>query len=88
MDIIKLPPGQHADEDTDCIKIERTPDGRYSLISSALVACDNDEVDAGDSEAVISSDTYPSPEEAEAAGIAWAASLCVERLYVETCAPS
>jgi hypothetical protein len=86
MDIIKLPPGEMAGEDTDCIKIERTPDGRYSLITSALVACDNDEVDAGDSEAVISSGTYASCEEAEAAGLAWAASLCVERIYVETSA--
>lgn len=88
MDIIKLPPGEQAGEDTDCIKIERTADGRYSLITSALVACDNDDVDAGDSEAVISSDTYSSAEEAEAAGLAWAAGLCVERIYVETSAPT
>jgi hypothetical protein len=88
MDIIKLPPGEHAGDDTDCIKIERTPDGRFSLISSALVACDTDEGNAGDSEAVISSETYPTVVEAEEAGIAWAASLCVERLYVETVAPS
>jgi hypothetical protein len=84
MDIIKLPPGEQAAEDTDCIKIERAADGRYTLITSALVACDSDDVDAGDSEAVISSETYATAEEAEAAGLAWAASLCVERLYVET----
>ena len=84
MDIIKLPPGELADPDTDCIKIERTPDGRYSLVTSALVACDNDDVDAGDSEAVISSVSYATFDEAEAAGLAWAASLCVERVFVET----
>ena len=85
MEIIKLPPGEHAGEDTDCIKIERTPDGRYSLITSALVECDNDEEDAGDSEAVISSESYATSEEAEAAGLAWAASLCVDTIYVENC---
>lgn len=84
MDIIKLPPGEMADKDTDCIKIERMADGRYSLITSALAACDTDEADAGDSEAVISSEAYASPEEAEAAGLAWAESLCVARIYVET----
>ena len=83
MEIIKLPPGEEADEDTDCIKIQRTSEGRYSLISSALVECDDYE-DQGDSEAVISSESYDTYEEAEAAGLAWASGLCVERIYVET----
>lgn len=82
MKIIKLPPGEEADEDTDCIKIQRAEDGRYSLISSALVACDGE--DQGQSEAVISSEVYGTYEEAEAAGLAWAAELCVETIYVET----
>ena len=84
MEIIRLPPGELADDDTDCIKIARTADGRYSLISSALVACDDDDEDQGDSEAVITSETYARYEEAEAAGLAWAAGLCVETIYVET----
>lgn len=84
MEIIKLPPGQLADEDTDCIKIDRTADGRWSLVTSALVDCDEGEADVEDSEAVVGSATYPSYEEAEAAGLAWADSLCVARLYVET----
>lgn len=83
MEIIKLPPGEQADEDTDCIKIERVADGQYSLITSALVECDGEEGTAGDSEAVISSDFYDTVEQAEAAGLAWAASLCVEKVYVE-----
>jgi hypothetical protein len=85
MEIIKLPPGEHAGEDTDCIKIERTANGRFSLATSALVACDSDDEDAGDSAAVISSDTYATVEEAEAAGLAWAAGLCVQKIYVEIC---
>lgn len=84
MEIIKLAPGEMADEDTDCIKIDRTADGRYSLVSSALVACDDGYENIEDSEAVVSSDTYDSYEEAEAAGLAWASGLCVDRIYVET----
>ena len=83
MKIIKMPPGKLADEDTDCIKIDRTPDGRYSLVTSALVISD-DEADAGDSEAVIGSATYDTYDAAEAAGLAWAAGLGVEKLHVET----
>ena len=71
MQIIKLPPGEEAAEDHDCIKI-----------SSALAQCDDE--DQGDPEAVISSETYDTYEEAEAAGLAWASGLCVERIYVET----
>lgn len=84
MEIIKLPPGQMADEDTDCIKIDRTADGRYSLVTSALVDCDEDEADVENSEAVVGSASYASYEEAEAAGLAWANALCVARLYVES----
>ena len=78
-----MPAGETADKNTDCIKIGRTADGRYSLVTSALVISD-DEADAGDSEAVVSSDSYAIYEEAEAAGLAWAAGLGVDTLYVET----
>lgn len=83
MRIIKSPPGEMADGDTDCIKIGRTSDGRYSLVTSALVISD-EEADAGDSEAVVSSETYDTFDKAEAAGLAWAASLGVYSLHVET----
>ena len=85
MEIVKMPAGETADENTDCIKIGRIPDGRYSLVTSALVISD-DEADAGDSEAVVGSDSYATYEEAEAAGLAWAAGLGVDTLYVETSA--
>ncbi len=82
MEIINLPKGEEADDAADCIRIERTSDGRYSFETSALVECD-DEAD-GDSEAVISSSTYATFEAAEADGLAWAAGLCVKTIYVET----
>lgn len=83
MQIVKMPPGEMADEDTDCIKIGRTSDGRYSLVTSALVIND-DQAGAGDSEAVVGSETYPTYEAAEAAGLAWAAGLGVSKIHVET----
>jgi hypothetical protein len=84
MEIIKLPAGEQAAADTDCITIGRTADGRYWVMTSALVECGDDDVDEGDSEAVIDSDTYTTFEEAEAAALALASRLCVEKLYVET----
>ena len=84
MEIVRLPPGVEADRDTDCIKIDRLSDGRFSLVTSALVDTDEQEEDEEDSEAVVSSEAYASYDEAEAAGLAWAAGLGVQKLYVET----
>ncbi len=82
MEIIKLEPGVMASEDTDCIKINTTPDGRFSLVASALMDCgDGDNVE---SVALVASEPYPSYEAAEAAGLAWAEAHCVATIYVET----
>lgn len=82
MEIIKLAAGEMAAEDTDCIKINEAPDGRFTLVASALMECgDGDEME---SVALVSSDPYASYEEAEAAGLAWAAEHCVATLYIET----
>lgn len=82
MDIIKLPPGEMATEDTDCIKINDTGDGGYSLVASALMKCgDGDNME---SVALVASDPYPSYEAAEAAGLAWAEAHCVATIYIET----
>ena len=82
MEIIKLPPGEMAAEDTDCIKINETPDGRFSLVASALMDCgDGDNLE---SVALVSSESYSSYDDAEAAGLAWAESHCVATVYVET----
>ena len=82
MDIEKLPPGEIAPVDSDCIKITKRDDGRFTLITSALVQCDDD--DEAVSEAVIGSEEYASYDEAEQAGLAWAEEQCVAHIYVET----
>lgn len=82
MEIIKLAPGVMADEDTDCIKINETADGRFSLVASALMDCGDG--DNPESVALVSSEPYASYEAAEAAGLAWAEAHCVVTIYVET----
>ena len=82
MEIIKLPLGQMAPDDTDCIKINQTPSGEYSLVASALMRCGD--ADNLESVALVSSDPYPTYDDAEAAGLAWAETHCVATIYVET----
>jgi hypothetical protein len=82
MEIIKLEPGVMASEDTDCIKINATPDGKFSLVASALMGCGDGE--SRESVALVSSEPYASHDAAEAAGLAWAEAHCVTTIYVET----
>ena len=82
MEIIRLAPGEPAGPDTDCIKINEIADGTFTLVASALMACGDGESE--ESVALVSSDPYPSFQAAEEAGLAWAASNCVETLYIET----
>lgn len=82
MEIIKLEPGVLASEDSDCIKINETTDGRFSLVASALMRCGD--TDNLESVALVASDPYPSYDDAEAAGLAWAEAHCVETIYVES----
>jgi len=78
--IINLPAGELAPENTDCVHIERTGEGKYQINCSALLSCgDGDEVE---SVALIGGDRYDSYKQAEAAGLAWAAEQCVVHLYV------
>jgi hypothetical protein len=82
VDILKLPAGERAADDVDCISIERQDDGRYELQGSALINCgDGDEVE---SVSLVQMPTYDTYEEAEEVGLAWAAEQCVERLYIST----
>ena len=83
MKITKLPAGEIAPKDSDCIKIERTAGGRFTMVTSALSACDDE---TGESEAVISGESYDTYEAAEGAGLAWAESLCVDAVFIETAA--
>lgn len=82
MEIIKLPEGERAPVDTDCISIIRRSDGRHDLNGSALLRCgDGDEVE---SVALIGGDPYESYDAAEAAGLAWAADHCVGKVFIST----
>jgi prepilin-type processing-associated H-X9-DG protein len=82
MDIVKLPRGEDAPKDSDCIRIEQTADGRHRLEGSALMNCgDSNEAE---SVSMVDGGTYPTFEAAEAAGMAWADGHCVTRLYVST----
>lgn len=80
MKIVKLPVGEQAPDDSDCITVERLPDGWYLLECSALMVCEG--VDEFHSVAMISGEPYPTYEAAEAAGLAWADRRCVETMHV------
>ena len=82
MEIIRLPRGETAPADTDCIKINEAPMGGFTLVASGLAACDDD--DAPESVALVNSEPYPSYDDAEAAGLAWAEELCIAKIYIET----
>ena len=80
MEIIKLPFGEEAPPESDCISVTQREDGRFELNATALVNCDDS--DEAESVCMIGSEPYASYEEAEAAGIAWAADRCVGDLFV------
>ena len=82
MDIVKLPAGEPAPEDSDCISLQPLADGKVRLEASALASCGDTEVD--ESIALLDGGAYDSMEKAEAAGLAWANSHGVERVYVST----
>ena len=76
--MIRLPIGEPAEVDTDCIRIEELPDGEHRLTGSALCVAE----DEGASVSLMNGLTYQTRDEAEAAGVAWADSVGVRRLYV------
>jgi hypothetical protein len=80
MEIVRLPVGTQAAVDADCIRLEEQPDGRYKLTASALCT----DADEGESVSIIDAPLYPTAEDAEVAGLAWATSVGVERLFVST----
>ena len=80
MEIIKLPFGEEAPTEGDCISITAREDGRFDLNATALLRCGDGE--EADSVSMIGGSPYSSYDEAEAAGLAWAADHCVEQIYV------
>ena len=81
MEIIKLPDGEQAPPDTDCISIWKTAAG-HVLNCSVLFQCGDDE--EAESVSMMDSPPFATREEAESVGLAWAAEHCVETIYVTT----
>lgn len=80
MHIVRLSVGQQAPVDADCIRIEQAAEAVFKLTASALCV----DADEGESVSIVDAPTYESAEKAEAAGLVWAAAVCVERLFVST----
>jgi hypothetical protein len=80
MEILKLPAGQIASPESDCIRIQQLSDGRFALEGSVLLGCGDG--DALESVSLIGGETYESYAAAEAAGIAWASEHCPRVLYI------
>lgn len=80
MDIIKLPLGRQASDESDCIRIQELPGGAFALYGSVLLRCGD--ADIAESVSLIGGEPYPSYDAAEAAGLAWAGEHCAETLYV------
>lgn len=72
--------GEQAPVDADCIRIEELPRSPFKLTASALCVGSDD----GDSVSIVDGLVFASVEEAEAAGITWAANVGVERLFIIT----
>ena len=82
MHITRLPAGETAPPEADCIAIERLGDGRFSLNATALMACGD--TDEAESVSLIGSEPYDRYDDAEAAGLAWAAEHCAGEVYVSS----
>ena len=80
MEIVRLPIGEQAPVDADCIRVEQTAEAVFRLTASALCV----DADEGESVSVVNAPTFESAEKAEAAGLVWAANVGVERLFVST----
>ena len=80
MEIIRLPWGELAPEDSDCVHVEEEGEGRWQLNTSSLKSCDTD--DNAESDATIGGEPYDSYDAAEAAGLAIAGEHCAGRVYV------
>lgn len=78
MEIVRLPLGKQASVDADCIRIEEQPGATYKLTASAMCVGDGD----GESVSIVDGMAFETSEQAEAVGVAWAANVGVERLFV------
>ena len=80
MEIVRLLVGKQASVEADCIRIEEQRGGAYKLTGSALCT----DADDGESVSIVDIPLFGTVDEAEAAGVAWATDVGVERLFVST----
>ena len=78
MDILRLPFGEPASIDVDCLRIEQQSPTSWRLSTSALCKTDEEE----ESVSIVGNSDYPTSAEAEEAGLRWAGDIGVETLYV------
>lgn len=76
MEVVRMPVGEQAPVDVDCIRIEQAEEALFELSGSAL------RLGGEESVAIVEAPAFKSLEEAEAAGLVWAAKIGVTRLFV------
>jgi len=79
MEIIRLKAGQRPSDDTDCVKVEETSDGRFALTGTVLCQQGGDDAE---SVSLVETATFEMMSEAEEAGLVWANAQGVQTLYV------
>ncbi len=80
MEITRLPSGQRAPDEADCISVEEKPDGTFELQGAALINCGDGE--EAESVALVGLEPFASREQAEEVGLAWAEEQCVGHLHM------
>ncbi len=79
MEIIRLELGQRPADDTDCVKVEETSDGRFGLTGTVMCQQGGDDFE---SVSLVGTATFEQMSEAEEAGLVWANAQGVQVLYV------
>ena len=79
MQVIRLGLGQRPSDDSDCIKVEETADGRFALTGTVLCQQGGDDVE---SVSLVETATFERMSDAEEAGVVWANAQGVEVLHV------
>ena len=78
MEITRLPIGDPAPTDVDCLRIEELAGGTFQLTASAL--CTGQDV--AESVSIVDGPLFQSVQEAEEAGLVWAEDVGAEQLYI------
>ncbi len=79
MEIIRLELGRRPSDDTDCVKVEETSDGRFELTGTVMCQQGGDDAE---SVSLVGTATFEKMSEAEEAGLVWANAQGVEVLYI------